>query len=225
VTTPPRLDPADYSAALDRIHDRRRRTGDDDHRGQSEDILETLAHLRRRGVRELVCDDTGDDVLDALRALQGLWWTIRELETWFLEAGERRGTKRSDVGAVLGITRASQGVVDRIRRQREQLDRHIPPAATPQPTASEPERDDQVRTLAAGLIARRREMPEDIAGDWPADTIRDELAGWPAGTPAPHAGTITALRYLLGQLDIEIPAGHPLRELVDQGVALVGARV
>ena len=209
----------EYAAALARIHARRRRAHDDHPDALSTDPREVLAYLRKRGRNGLIADATGDDVTDALTLRLWLWWEGEATELWLLEAAEALGRRRKDVGAVLGLT-AGQSLVDRIRRTQRLFDREPVSASPVQATT----RDGETREIAAALIARRDEMPDEIGDDFYADQLAAALPGWTAGDPPPTAGVLNALRFLLGDLVDVVPAGTPLRELVDRGVELVGTR-
>jgi hypothetical protein len=219
VTTPPRPTRADFDAALLRIHGRRRAAGDDHPLALSEDPREVLAYLRQRGRTGLVQDDTGDDVVDALTLRLWLWWEGESIELWLLEAAEALGRNRKTVGGLLGIA-SGQGVVDRIVRKRAMLGRDQAVAAPPAASA----RDAEIRALAAELVGRRGEMPEEIADGFEVDTLADALPRWPAGAAPPSEGVLNAVRFLLGDLVVAVPADAPLRAVVDAGAALVGTR-
>lgn len=219
MTTPPRPTRSDYEAALRRIHDRRRAAGDDHPLALSDDPREVLAYLRQRGRNGLVVDDTGDDVTDALTLRLWLWWEGEASELWLLEAAEALGRHRKTVGAVLGLD-SGQGVVDRIKRLRPKLGREQVAAAPPAASS----RDAEIRALAAELVDRRGEMPEEIGDGFEVDTLADALPRWPAGAAPPSEGVLNAVRFLLGDLVDAVPAGASLRPVVDAGVALVGTR-
>jgi hypothetical protein len=217
VTTPPHPTRADYEAALHRIHDRRRRAGDDHPLALSDDPREILAYLRQRGTPGLVKDDTGDDVIDALTLRLWLWWEGESIELWLLEAAERTGRKRAVIGAGLGI-RSSQGIVDRITRKRAMLGRGEVASR-----AAGIADNGSVRALTVGLLGQVDAMPAEIADDLYVDDLSEMLPRWPVGAE-PGVGVVNALRFLLGQLvDAGLPPGR-LAELVDAGVHLVGTR-
>jgi hypothetical protein len=219
VTTPPRPSRADYDAALERIHRRRRRAGDDHPLALSEDPREVLTYLRQRGTPGLINDDTGDDILDALTLRLWIWWEGEAIELWLLEAAEKTGRKRRDVGAALGIA-TSQGFVDRITRKCEMLGRAPDAAGTEDVGGNE----SAIRALIVALLAQRDAMPEEIAQDLYADELDEQLPRWQAGS-APTAGVVNALRFLLGQLAAADLGAQPrLAELVGAGADLVGTR-
>ncbi len=216
MTTPPRPDRADYEAALRRIHERRRRAGDDHPLALSEDPRDVLAYLRKRGRGGLVADDTGDDIIDALTLKLWLWWEIEATEVWLLEAAEALGRNRLAVGAALGLTNG-QSLVNRMTRKRAMLSPGR--VATSAPAASAT--DDPVRALAAELVDRVHEMPDDIADDLYVEQLADALPRWASGAPPPTEGVLAALRFLLGDLAAQLAPDAPLRELVERGTQLV----
>lgn len=219
MSIPPRPTSDEYLAALERIHARRRRAGDDHPLALSEDPREVLAYLRKRGRSGLVSDDTGDDIIDALTLRLWLWWEGEAAELWLLEAAEALRRPRRPICERLGFA-AGQSIVDRIRRTLALLGR-TPTATTPVAASSV---DGQVRALAAALVRHRGDMPDDIAEDLHLGVIADALPGWAPGTPPPTEGVLNAIRFLLGDLDDETPAGAPLRAIVDHGIELVGTR-
>lgn len=231
MTTRPRPDERQYEAALQRIHQRRRNAGDDHPLALSEDPREVLAYLRRRGRAGLVIDDTGDDIVDALILRMWLRWEGDEIELWLLEASEHLGRHRRTVGSVLGLD-SGQGLIDLIKRLRIAFGKTRPvtvpmpaPALVTTPVAlAAAERDARIRALAADLLARREQMPLDIADDVFVEMLEEELDQWPPGTPPPSERTVPAIRLLLGDLADVIVPGSPLRAVVDQGVQLVGVR-
>lgn len=184
----------------------------------SEDPREVLAYLRQRGRPGLVTDATGDDITDALTLKVWLWWELEATELWLLEAGEALGRRRKTIGAVLGLAEG-QSLVDRIKRLRGRLRREqvtaVPVAAT--------SRDEQIRQVAADLIAARHEIPEDIADELPLMVIAEALPSWRPDAPPRDTAVLNALRWLLGDLAAVVPAGIPLRKIVDTGIDLVGA--
>lgn len=209
----------EYDAALLRIHDRRRRAGDDHPLALSEDPREVLAYLRQRGRNGLVTDDTGDDILDALTLRLWLWWEGERTELWLLEAAEALRRKRRPFCIRLGLTHG-QSLVDRLNRLRAKIG-----TAPKRPTAvAASPLDEMIRALAVSLAGHRSDMPEDIAEDLHLGVITDALPAWPPGAPPPTEGVLMALRFLLGDLADEIPAGTPLRAIVDRGIELVGRR-
>lgn len=221
MTTPPRPDRAAYDAALARIHDRRRRAGDDHPLALSEDPREVLDYLRKRGRTGLRTDHTGDDITDALTLRLWLWWEGEATELWLLDAAEHLQRNRKNIGAVLGLTHG-QSLIDRISRLRDKLGRA--PTATPTTVApAAPSRDREIRALAAELVARRDEIPDDVDPLY-LDSLADALTDWPDGAPPPRAGVLPALRLLLADLVDEVPSEVALRDLVDRGVDLVGVR-
>ncbi len=219
MTTPPRPTRDDYEAALRGIHARRRRAHDDHPLALSDDPREVLTYLRRRGHNGLLADETGDDITDALTLRLWLWWEGEAFELWLLQAAEQLGRNRRTVGAVLGLTHG-QSLIDRIRRLLARLGRQQVTAAAPAPTG----RDDQIREVAAALVARRSEMPDDIAEDLCLDQLADAVPTWPPGSPPPTAGILLALRFALGDLDEALAPDADLRAVVAQGISLVGSR-
>lgn len=222
MTTPPRPDRAAYDAALARIHDRRRRAGDDHPLALSDDPREVLAYLRQRGRGGLRTDHTGDDVTDALTLRLWLWWEGESTELWLLDAAEHLARNRKTIGAVLGLTHG-QSLIDRIARLRDKLGRTQVPAPAATSPAATPSRDYEIRALAAELVARRAELPEDVDPLY-LDSLADALRDWPDGAPPPRAGVLPALRLLLADLVDEVPTEVALRDLVDRGAELVGVR-
>lgn len=221
MTTPPRPTRDEYDAALHRLHARRRNAGDDHPLALSEDPREVLAYLRQRGRAGLIADATGDDVIDALTLRLWLWWEGEAAELWLLEAAEALGRNRRTVGAVLGLD-SGQGMVDRIKRLRPKLGRDSV-AAEPAPAAAAAP-DGQVRELAVALLGQRDHMPAEVADGFEVDTLTDVLPRWAPGTQPPSEGVLNAIRFLLGDLVDVVPAGTPLRAVVDAGVELVGTR-
>jgi len=215
----PRPTTGEYEQALHRIHQRRRDAGDDHPLALSEDPREVLAYLRKRGRHGLIEDATGDDITDALTLRLWLYWEGEETELWLLQAAERLGRNRKRIGRVFGFTRG-QSLVDRITRIMEKLGR------TPATTAAVPasDNDARIRALAVALASRRGEMPPEVTEDFAIDEVADWLHNWPVGAPVPSEGALNALRFLLGALVDVIPAGAPLRDVVDLGVQLVGTR-
>ncbi len=166
-----------------------------------------------------MADNAGDDLTDALTLTLGLWWEHLEFETWLLQAGEKLGRNRRTVGAVLGLTHG-QSLVDRIGRGLKTLGRGPIASSAPAPTGHDP----QIRALADALITRSGEMPQDVVDDTPFRQLADALERWPAGGPPPSEGVALALKFVLGDLDDELAADAPLRDLVTAGIDLVGAR-
>jgi hypothetical protein len=178
-----------------------------------------LSYLRQRGRPGLVADETGDDITDALTLRLWLWWEGEAAELWLLEAAESLGRDRRPLCERLGL-RSTQGLVDRIRYGHKKFGR-APATVEPTPAPVEAAR---IRAIAAALVSRRGEMPEEIADGFELDTLADALTRWPPGAPPPSAGTVNALRFVLGDLAVAVPAGSALRPVVDEGVALVGTR-
>lgn len=218
MATPPRVTHDEFKAALHRIHDRRRRAGDDDPQAFSEDPHDVLGYLRKRGYRGLISDDTGDDAIDAMILRVWTWWQGEGDDLWILEACEATGIPRKKIGAVIGVS-TSQGIAERIARGRRRMRPDRVDAGTPVAAGTN---DDRIRDLAAELTARRAEMPLDVAEDFHIEELTDALPRWRPGAPPPTSSVLASLRFLIGDLDEQVPAGVPLRPLVDLGVELVG---
>ncbi len=226
MSIPPRPTRQDYDAALHRIHDRRRRAGDDHPLALSEDPREVLAYLRQRGHNGLRHDHTGDDITDALTLRLWLWWEGEAAELWLLQAAEALGRKRMTIAAVLGLHHG-QSLIDRIKRTQRLFQRDHEPA-TPRLPATGPapagRPDDNARAIAAELIAHRGLMPTDIADDLYAEQLADALTDWRQGQPPPSSGALSALRLLLADLAATEDLDPALRELVARGAVTVAAQ-
>jgi hypothetical protein len=221
---PPPVTRTEFEQALRRIHGRRRAAGDDDPFAMSEDPSEVLLYLRKRGSKRLVEDGAGPDAHnDASDALILNVWRRQQVDAddlWILEASEARRWPRRRTGHPLGLTRHGQSVVDRIRLLRARCKQE---AVVSAPVAAS-SRDEQIRELAADLVAQRRAIPEDIADEIPLMVVTEALPDWRPGAPPRDEGVIHALRWLLGDLDPVTPAGTALRAAVDRGIELVGAQ-
>lgn len=202
--------------ALANIH--RRHAADDNTSTHllSDDPVEVLTYLRRRGVRELRGDDHGHDVEDALTLRLWLWWTGEAAELWLLDAAEHLGLNRRRVGARLGV-RTGQGLVDR-RTYKRQLLAGAGPDQVPPPPSDAPSpaqrwleaHRGQIRALATTLV-EHWDLADDEAVEWLVE-VRSDLRD-DACTP----GSFAYIGWAVEALDV-VPAiqglstDHPLRQ-------------
>jgi hypothetical protein len=213
---PPEVTTAMRDEALAAIH---RRHADDDNTSThllSDDPVEVLTYLRRRGVRELRGDEHGHDIEDALTLRLWLWWTGEAAELWLLDAAEGLGLNRRRIGARLGV-RTGQGLVD-----RREYKRHLLAGATAADQAPPP--PDATTAAQRWLEAHRRQIhsvASTLVDHW--DLADDEAVEWlvevrsdlrdNACTP----GSFAYIGWAVEAVDAvpavrALPADHPLRQ-------------
>lgn len=199
MATPPPVSYSDVAAAMARIARRHRRAGADDPLLFSDDPWEVLSYLRKLRFKDLLEDETGHDVTDALTIKVGLWWEIERAELHFLNAAEAIGMRRRRVGQVLNVG-TTQGMIDRTDRKRmlfsaagkpdEKLARAERRTAPPPP---EPvQHGELLWNFVQQLHANRDSLPEDIAED--VDYLIDELHPESMTLPAHVAGLVRDMR-------------------------------
>jgi len=118
---PPRVDDASKDQAIERIQRRHARDDNSDvYLLLSEDPLDVLRYLRKRGTGALRADDETHDVEDALTLRLWLWWQGEAYEVWLLDQVDELRLNRRRVGARLGVG-TGQGLVDRREYKRRLL--------------------------------------------------------------------------------------------------------
>ncbi len=214
---PPEVSDAAKDAALARIH--RRHAADDNSYIYllSEDPLEVLAYLRKRGPRGLVGDEESHDVEDALDLRLWLWWQGEKYELWLLDQVDELGLNRRRVGAHLGVT-TSTGLVDRREYKRKLLAKPTPegPATTPAgPTPQQRWLADHHRTIhaiASTFVEHWNLAGEDDEVDDALVEVRRDLTLQPY-TPAAFTMIGWAVDAMTAVPAIRnLPTDHPLHQ-------------
>jgi hypothetical protein len=230
---PPRVSDAEKDEAISRIQ---RRHADDDLSYQyllSDDPLEALSYLRRRGRQGLRGDPDGQghDVIDALTLRVWLWWRLEEHELYLLDQVDALGLNRRRVGARLGVT-TGQGLVDRREYKRGLLADPNRPARQEVATQTDRRSSQQrwldrqrnaIHSLAATLVEHG-----DLAGDdeevadWLPEVREDLRTG--ACTPASFTLIGWAVDALAAVPAIRaLPPAHPLRQALGAWPSLTAA--
>jgi hypothetical protein len=139
VSIPPRIDPAELAAALDRIAHRHAKINDEQFgRVDREDPAEVLDYLGKQHTRiaRIARWVAQADVCDGLVLHVWIWWEDRRREYRLLTAGVDLGLPLSQLGSPLGLgtrvrsTRGNkrQGAQDRIDRLKALLEYDRPDA-------------------------------------------------------------------------------------------------